>query len=132
MSIYPLAIALIKSLVTYKQTCFSALYHTWTDTIMAIKKYLAALNMEGSSFVAVDMHKHDTHTWNCVSNPVIPVSLSFCFSFSMAPASPEAGIWVSPQVRDSRTASWMNTYWSWVGEWVREVVVQTSSSSMKL
>ena len=82
--------------------------------------------MEGLSFVAVDMYKHD-HTWNCVSNPVLPVSLS-CFSFSMAPASPEAGIWVSPQVRDSRTASWMNTYWSWAGQRVRKVVVQTPSS----
>ena len=55
------------------------------------------------------------HTWNCVSNPVLPVSLSFSFSFLMSPESPEAGIWVSPQVRDSKTASWMNTYWSCVG-----------------
>ena len=55
------------------------------------------------------------HTWNCVSNPVLPVSRSFSFSFLMAPESPEARIWVSPQVRDSKTASWMNTYWSCVG-----------------
>ena len=54
-------------------------------------------------------------TWNWVSNPVLPVSLSLCFSFSMALTSPEAGIWVSPQMRDSRTASWMNTYCSWLG-----------------
>ena len=33
----------------------------------------------------------------------------------MAPTSPEAGISVSPQVRDSRTASWMNAYCSWLG-----------------
>ena len=77
------------------------------------------------------IHKHD-HTWNCVSNPVLPVSLSFCFSFPMAPESPEAGIWVSPQVRDSRTASWMNTYWSWVGQRVREVGVQSSHHNQDL
>ena len=60
------------------------------------------------------------HTWNWVSNPVLPVSLSLCFSFSMVPTSPEAGIWVSPQMRDSRTASWMNTYCSWLGHRGRE------------
>ena len=57
------------------------------------------------------------HTWNWVSNPVLPVSLSFCFRFVMAPTSPEAGIWVSPQVRDSRTASWIKAYCSWLGHY---------------
>ena len=84
--------------------------------------------------VGTNHHFHSWvwHTWNCVSNPVLPHSLSFSFSLLMAPESSEAGIWVSPQVRDSRTASWMNTYWSCVGQRGWQVILQTSHYEKRL
>ena len=51
-------------------------------------------------------------TSNCVSNPNLPVCLSFLLNCDIAMRRSPALIWVSPHVTDSRTTSWMNVYWS--------------------
>ena len=51
-------------------------------------------------------------TPNWTSYPDLPCLASVEASSSMALGRFWAGIWVSPQMRLSRTASWMNPYWS--------------------
>lgn len=56
---------------------------------------------------------YNMHTWNWVSNLVLPVSgTTSCISLTFALIS-GALMELSPHMMASSSASWMNTYWGW-------------------
>ena len=80
------------------------LHYLWSQNIIHMSKLLSQSLHCPTRFPL---------TWNCFSKPVFPLKcLSTFFSLSRARRRSEDGIWVSPQISVSSTASWMNAYWS--------------------
>ena len=100
----------------------------WWDLIQNLKKqqhikhitllYATVVDSVGAMQIIISLiwplaNNYYCQTWNCLQKPDIPSeSLSAFLSLSRALWRSEAGIWVSPHIRVSRTASWMKAYWS--------------------
>ena len=81
---------------------------TWSRT------YNKVISVYFYRYITIATRKiNDCRTWNCLQKPVIPsMFLSAFLSLSWVLWRSEAGIWVSPHISVSRTASWIKAYWS--------------------